>query len=119
MTAQPYPPPTAGEECPAEATTAERLAADIGATLERATRAVAVAVEMVNDYAPDAPESLRTEAVWRFAGYLLDAGWGTIRKNASGPFDIEQVTNHAPAFRNCGAAMLLTRHKVRRGGVIG
>ena len=118
MTAQPYPSPTGGE-CPTEATIAEQLAVDIGATIERATSVVAVAVEMVNDYAPAAPESLRTEAVWRFTGYLLDAGWGTVRKNASGPFDVEQVTNHAPAFRNCGAAALLTRHKVRRGGAVG
>ena len=32
---------------------------------------------------------------------------------------VEYQMNHAAAFRNSGAAMLLTGHKVRRAGSVG
>ena len=50
--------------------TAAALAAEIGATEERATRLLAVATEAVTRYAPNAPEALANEATIRFAGYL-------------------------------------------------
>ena len=100
------------------AVTAAELAAETGATLERATRLLPVAVQMVTDYAPDAPEPLRDEAVYRFAGYLSGSDYGAVRSETLGPMNVERVVNHAAAFRNSGAAMLLTRHKRRRGGRI-
>ena len=98
--------------------TAEQLAAESGQSLERATRVLRVAVRAVGDYAPDAPLDLKDEAVLRFGAYLLTMETGNLRKHTVGPYDHEWVTNHAPAFRNCGAAMLLTRYRVRRGGAI-
>ena len=79
------------------------------------------AATMVEREAPGAPQDLRDEALIRFVGYLAQSDFGGFRSegqgvgNAPGP---EYVTNHAPAFRSCGAAMLLSRWKVRRAGVI-
>ena len=93
-----------------------------GATLdsdERAGELGAVAAAMVEQYAPGAPGALKDEAVIRFAGYLAQSDFGSIAKEGIGPRDVEYVTNHASAFRNSGAAMLLTRWRVRRAGAIG
>ena len=79
----------------------------------------AAAAAVVEDYAPGAPQPVKNEAVIRFAGYLGGSDFGAIRKETVGPMDYEHVVNHAPAFRNCGAAMLLTRWRVRRAGAIG
>ena len=101
------------------AVTAQQLATETGATLERATRLLPVAVQIVTDYAPHAPEVLRDEATIRFAGYLAQSDYGTVRSETLGPMTVERVVNHAAAFRNSGAAMLLTGHKRRRAGAIG
>ena len=101
----------------------ERLkAAAQGAALdsdERAGELGAVASAMVEQYAPGAPGALKDEAVIRFAGYLAQSDFGSIMKEGIGPRDVEYVTNHANAFRNSGAALLLTRWRVRRAGAIG
>ena len=79
------------------------------------------AAAIVQNYAPGAPQALRDEACIRFAGYLANSDYGGFRKeptSVGGQDGGEYVTNHAPAFRNCGAAMLLTRWKVRRAGPI-
>ena len=97
-------------------------AATQGATLDsddRTSELGAVAAAMVEQYAPGAPGPLKDEAVIRFAGYLAQSDFGTIGKEVIGPRDVEYVTNHASAFRNSGAAMLLTRWRVRRAGAIG
>ena len=94
--------------------TAAELADGTGATIERATRVLAVAAQLVTDYAPQAP----TEAVIRFAGYLMASDFGAVRAESLGPQSAEYVVNHSPAFRNSGAAMLLTRYKRRRAGAI-
>ena len=101
------------------AVTAALLAAESGAALDRATRVLPVAVQMVTDYAPAAPEALQDEAVYRFGSYLLTSDVGAVRSETVGPLSVEHVVNHSAAFRNSGAAMLLTRHKVRRAGLIG
>lgn len=89
------------------------------ADLERAARVLSVAVQMVDDYAPNAPDALKDEAVIRFGGYILGSDYGGVRTDEIGPQRTEYTTNHAAAFRNCGASMLLTRHVVRRAGAIG
>ena len=99
--------------------TAQQLADEAGATIERATRVMPVAQTMVDDYAPAAPEALRDEATIRFGSYLLGSDFGTIRQEAVGPLTVDYVVNHAAAFRNSGAAMLLTRYKKRRAAPIG
>ena len=99
--------------------TAAELAAETGADLSRATRVLGVATAMVEDYAPLAPPAVQKEAAIRFGGWLLASDYGAIRAETLGPMSADYVTNHSAAFRNCGAAMLLTRWKVRRGGIIG
>ena len=127
-TALPYPLPpglkTEPEPDPEPVThevtiTAEQLAAETTAELGRAERVLPVAARMVLDYAPNAPTELLNEAVVRFGGYLLGSGYGEVRTETLGPMSVEHVVNHAAAFRNSGAAALLTRYKVRRAGAIG
>ena len=98
--------------------TAQLIADETGASVDRATRVLAVATEAVTHYAPDAPEALQNESVLRFAGYLLGSDYGAVRKEGIGPRDVEYVVNHAAMFRNSGAAALLTRYRVRRAGSI-
>lgn len=86
---------------------------------ERAAGLGAVASAMVEQYAPDAPVAIKDEAVIRFAGYLAQSDFGGIGKESIGSRDVEYTVNHANAFRNCGAAALLTRWRVRRAGAIG
>ena len=74
---------------------------------------------MVEQYAPGAPDALQNEAAVCFAGYLAQSDFGSIMKETVGPSSFDFVTNHAGAFRNCGAAMLLSRWRVRRAGAIG
>ena len=119
MTALPYPPPPGIEKLSSVTVTATQLAEETSAELERAARVLKVASRSVLDYAPKAPTELLNEAVIRFGGYLLGSDYGAVRKETDGPFDTEYQLNHAAAFRNSGAAMLLTRHKVRRGGAFG
>ena len=101
-TALPWPEPPGAERATAGPLTAEALAAEIGADLERATRLLATATAVVGDYAPTAPEALRNEAVIRFAGYLAGADYGATRTLTLGPQTVENVVNHAAMFRNCG-----------------
>ena len=80
-------------------------------------RMLAVATEVrIEGYAPNAPEALQNEAAIRFTGYLAQADYGTIRSESAGGREVEYHQNHATAFRNCGAEMLLTRYKKRRAG---
>ena len=84
-----------------------------------AAQLLAVATAMVEDYAPNAPEALQNEAVVRFAGYLAQSDFGTIRREEiGGARSVEYTQNHAAAFRNSGAEMLLTRHRMRRAGAV-
>ena len=78
----------------------------------------AMASEHVEGYAPGAPQCVRDQAVELFAGYIAQSRTGPINKLGLANVNIERSTNHAAAFRLCGAAGLLTRWKVRRAGAI-
>ena len=110
----------APSESPAETAplTAQELADETSATLARATRVLPVATTLVERYAPNAPHVLKREAAIRFGGYLLGSDYGGIAKESIGPREAEYTVNHASAFRNSGAAMLLTGFRVRRAGAI-
>ena len=97
----------------------DTLAAELGIDTTRATRLLGVATAVVEEYAPATPEALQNEAAIRFAGYLAESRFGAVSTRTVGPLTAEHVTNHAAAFRNSGAAALLTRYKVRRAGAIG
>lgn len=85
---------------------------------QRIERLLEVGQHTVDDYAPAAPQVLKNEAVIRFSGYLAlsENFFGTVRSESLGPRSAEHVTNHAAAFRNSGAAMIVTKHRRRRGG---
>ena len=95
-----------------------------GAANEKIERLGAVCAARVEQYAPGAPDPVRTEAVIRFAGYLTESGgdgFGAVRSksinlDSSVILQTDMVSNHAAAFRNCGAAGLLSPWKVRRAG---
>ena len=108
--------------------TADELAAEVGAAAgsqarERIDRMIDAINRTVTDYAPNAPADLRREAAVRFGGYLLSSGvssgFGNVRSKTIGPMSVETTTVHAAAFRNSGAAMLVTRYRRRRAGGIG
>ena len=96
------------------------LASILAVDIPTATRLHAVATLVVEEYAPLAPSALQDEAVIRFAGYLAQASsaFGVHLQKDVGPLSVRSVVNHSAMFRNSGAAALLTRYKVRRGGVI-
>lgn len=90
----------------------DELAAAVGET----------ASALIESYAPRAPQPIKNEATVRFVGYLVNSDWGGFAKEPSsvgGADGGEYVVNHAPVFRNSGAAALLTRWKVRRARAIG
>ena len=79
----------------------------------------ATAAALVERDAPDAPGAICTEAMIRFVGYLSNTARSQgIVKSSLGPKSSDYITNHAPAFRMCGAKALLAPWKIRRAGVI-
>ena len=115
----PTPAPTPAPTTNPVTVTAAELAAEAGIDTDRAARILRVASQTVTDYAPLAPTVMLNEAVYRYGGYLGQSDYGETRTETLGPLSIEHVVNHAAAFRNSGAAALLTRYKVRRAGAIG
>lgn len=67
------------------------------------TNNVAAAVERVNRDAPDVPQSVGTEAVIRFVGYLYDG---------------LNVYSTPDGWRHSGAEALIRPWAVRRAGVV-
>lgn len=87
---------------------------------ERAAELGEAAAGVIERYAPGAPQAVKDEAALRFIGYMKQAPAAPISKIDVGSLEIEYgTTNHAAMFRHCGAAALLTRWRMRRGGVIG
>ena len=78
----------------------------------------ATASERVERYAPDAPQATKDESVVRLAGYVSEMQYGTVRSESIGPKSMEFTTNNAAAFRNCGAAGLLSPWRIRRGAPV-
>ena len=130
-TALPWPPQpgtkipvTPDGDTGAVTLTAAQLAEATGLDRTDAPAAVAerllqVAARAVLDYAPEAPVALLNEAAIRFGGYLAQSDFGAVRSESLGPASVEYNLNHAAAFRNSGAAALLTNYKRRRAGAIG
>ena len=79
-----------------------------------------VCAELVEEYSPGAPQPVRDEAVIRTAGWLHESIPGLADSKLSvGPLDISRT--FAPGFsalRHSGSMALLSRWKIRRGGVI-
>ena len=85
---------------------------DVDAEVQCLGAAVSAKIE---EYSPNAPQANRDEALVRAAAWLRDTR-GAVSKESVGPLSVEHVTNTAAWFLHSGAASLLTRWKVRRGG---
>ena len=85
-----------------------------------AARLGRVCAELVEEYSPGAPQPIRDEAVIRTAGWLHESKPGLADSKLSvGPLDIARTFSPGfSALRHSGAMSLLTRWKIRRGGVI-
>ena len=73
--------------------------------LDETDELLAYATEAVTHHAPDAPDVVHNEAVYRLAGYIYDR-----------PF-ASADTRFANAFRNSGAASALLPYRNHRAGV--
>ena len=123
-TAQPFPPIPKAEKQTGVTITVRELAVAIGIDVSEdeglavATRLRAVCGLYAERYAPQAPSALLNESVLRFAAYLLATqdllGFREIGRG----IDVTPMHLHGPAWRNCGAAMLLAPWKIRRAGAI-
>ena len=86
------------------------------ATAQRLGSTVA---ELVERYAPDAPQAIRDEAVIRCAGWLHEAPSSGLRQQTVGPLTVEYAPSMFSALRHSGAMALLSPWKVRRAGAVG
>ena len=84
-----------------------------------AERVLAVATEMVQRYAPDAPEAVQNEAVIRTSGYLAQHPSDARRDSTTGGVSSSWAVTHTSALRHSGAMSLLSPWKVRRAGAVG
>ena len=94
------------------------LAEAIGVDSDTATRLLAVATEMVNRYAPTAPDSVANEAVIRCAGWLAQQPAAAVRSEEVGDIRTSYAPANMSALRHSGAMALLSPWKQRRAGAI-
>ena len=87
---------------------------DVDVEVQRLGGAVALKIE---EYAINAPDAAKDEALIRGAAWLRDTK-GARSSSTVGPLSSERPSNSAAWFLHSGAASLLTRYKQRRGGVI-
>ena len=78
-----------------------------------------VATELVERYAPDAPDAVADEAAIRCAGYLAQQPSDARRSTTVGGVSSSWAATHTSALRHSGAMALLSPFKIRRAGAIG
>ena len=71
-----------------------------------------VAIVLCNKYADSAPDEVKSEAMIRWIGGMLESGFGAKFTSQVRPL------NHSAMFRTCGALGLLHLYRVQRGGVV-
>ena len=98
--------------------TVAQLEAALGIDTEQATRLLGVATELVDRYAPGAPETVKNEAAIRCAGYLHEQPHAAIRSESVGDISTSYAATHMSALRHSGGMALLSPWKQRRGGAI-
>ena len=77
-----------------------------------------VASELVNQYAPAAPESVANEAALRCAGWLAEQPHAAVSSESIGEISTRYAVNNVSALRHSGAMALLSPFKQRRAGAI-
>ena len=102
------------------AITAAELATAIGSDVALATRLLAVVSELVERYAPDAPEPIKNEAIIRAAGWLHESKPSNVRRKQIGEITIERVPGLLAQnpLRVSGGLAILGPYKRRRAGAI-
>ena len=99
--------------------TTTALAEALAVNQALADRLHPVAVALVEDFAPAAPESVQNLAAERVAGWLALQPHAAVTSETTGDIGTRYAVNNLSALRHSGAGALLTRWHVRRGGVIG
>ena len=97
---------------------AAELAEAVGVDSATATRLLAVATELVNRFAPDAPAEISNEAVIRCAGWLAEQPNAAITSETEGDIRTSYAPTMTSALRHSGGMALLSPWKVRRAGAI-
>ena len=80
--------------------------------LEQVERLRPAAVLLVNKCAAAAPDEIKSEALVRWIGAMLESGHGAKFTSQVRPL------NHSAMFRTCGALGLLHPWRLLRGGVV-
>ena len=85
-----------------------------------ASRFGPVAGELIQHYAPGAPQAVKNEAAVRIIGWLKDQPAFALRRteNEEGHEVEYQTAQNMSALRHSGAMALLTSWKIRRAGAI-
>ena len=94
------------------------LAAAIGSNQALADRLLPVASDLVERYAPGAPDVVQNEAVVRCADWLLDRTAAGLQSERFGDVEVTWATGQLSALRHSGGMALLSPWKVRRAGAI-
>ena len=89
----------------------------LGIDLETAKRILATASALVENYASEAPQSVRNESVIRCGGWLAEQPAPTLTGENFGPVSANYRVSLS-ALRHSGAMAILSAFKKRRGGVI-
>ena len=76
------------------------------------------AAELVERFAPGAPQAIRNESVIRTAGWLCEQPAAGVRSEATGDIRTAYMAAATGALRSSGAMGLLGSWKVRRAGAI-
>ena len=98
---------------------AQALGTFLGVEESRANQLIQVAQELTEQYSPDAPTAIKSEAILRISGYLNDREPGHSRhRTRIGDYETETVYTGGGVLLASGAASLLSPWKVRRAGVI-
>ena len=96
----------------------EAFSAAVGVDAETGSRLLEIATELVDRYAPAAPNAVSNEAAIRTAAWLHEAPAGGQTSEGIGDINTRFAAASQSALRHSGAMALLTIWKVRRGGTI-
>ena len=97
--------------------TESELEAAINGKAGVAARLLPVVTELVQRFAPDAPDSIQNEAAIRTAGWLADMTPNLNIKTGSITIRKTRFKGELSALQHSGAAGLLSSWRVRRGSL--
>lgn len=98
--------------------TGSALAQALAVNQALADRLLPVAVALVEQYAPGAPESIQNEAAIRAMGWLAEHPSAALRSETTGDIRTSYDPGMTSAGLHSGAWALLSPYKVRRAGAI-